>query len=69
MLEKPILAAKVTSLDLYPRVVQWRVRKVRVEADTLSIAAPHKLGNILEFASIQVSEYAVAGAILRQLPT
>jgi hypothetical protein len=44
------------------------VQEDGVEADVLSIAVPHRLWNILEFASIKVSEYAVTGAILRHLP-
>lgn len=68
VLQNPVLAAKVTSLDLFPRRIWWQVRDVDVEGDVLYIDAPQRLGNILEHASIQVSEFAVTGAILRNLP-
>lgn len=68
VLQNAVLAAKVTSLDLFPRMIWWQVRDVDVEGDVLSIAAPQRLGNIFEYASILVSEFAVTGAILRNLP-
>lgn len=52
MLQNAILAAKVTNLGLYPKVIQWRVRKVYVDANVLSVVVLHKLGNILESVSI-----------------
>ncbi|KAF9701338.1 hypothetical protein EKO04_001011 [Ascochyta lentis] len=70
ILDNAALAAKVRSIELYPQqeaVEQQQVRHVTIDPAALSRTAPHRLGKLKNSSSL-VSEYALTGAILWNLP-